>query len=59
MCVQVGHVADDFVVVGVDMKGSGLHRFAQPEERLVLAALPLRDDHGALGFDLVCARTGC
>ena len=53
MRLQVGHVADDLVVVGVHAEGGGLHLLAQPEERLVLAALPLGDDHRALGGHLV------
>ena len=34
------------------VEGGCLHRLSQAEERLVLAALALRDDHGALGFYL-------
>ncbi len=51
--LQVGHIADDFVMIAVHAEGRRADGLAELKERLILAALPLGDDHRALGFDLL------
>ncbi len=51
--LQIGQVADDLMVVRVDAESGGLHLLTQAEERLILLALPLGDDHRALGLHLL------
>ena len=46
--MQVGHITDNLVMVGVHAEGCPLHGLAQQELRLVFVALTLGDDHRAL-----------
>ena len=56
--MQVALPAHDRLTVGVDLERCGRGLFVQVEERLVLGALALGDNHRALGLHLVGVEEG-
>ena len=57
--VQVGHIADDFVMIRMNAKCRLLDGFAQQKQRFVLAAFTLRNDDRSLGCNFIGIETGC
>ena len=49
--VQISHVPDYFMVIGMLFKCSGLHRFSQAEKGFIFTAFPFRDNDGPLGVN--------
>lgn len=48
--IQICHIADNLMVVGMDPESSISDCFLETEPRIVFPALPFRDHHCPLGF---------